>query len=55
VLQDDPRAQGYNVDERVKDFETRADEWFSQLRGDDVIFMMGSDFLCVDRPLVLLS
>lgn len=42
--QDDPSSPEYNVPDRVNAFVAAAQEWSTQMQGNDVLFMMGSDF-----------
>lgn len=42
--QDDPSSPEYNVPARVDAFVSAAQEWSRQINGNDVLFMMGSDF-----------
>ena len=39
---DDPASDEYNVPSRVEDFVGAAKTWLRQLRGGDVMFMMGT-------------
>eukprot|EP00775_Hariotina_reticulata_P012334 gene12334-12467_t len=41
---DDPQSPEYNVPERVNWFVTQATAWADQMQGNDILFMMGSDF-----------
>lgn len=43
-VQDDPSSPEYNVPDRVNAFVAAAQEWSAQVQGNDVLFMMGSDF-----------
>lgn len=42
--QDDPSSPEYNVPARVDAFVAASHEWGGQMVGNDVLFMMGSDF-----------
>jgi alpha-mannosidase len=44
MLQDDPSSPEYNVPDRVEAFVAAAHDWSAQMTGNDVLFMMGSDF-----------
>ena len=41
---DDERLEGYNVPQKVEEFIQQAILYHDELRGDDIMFMMGSDF-----------
>jgi hypothetical protein len=43
-LQDDPSSPEYNLQQRVDLFVAQAQAWSNLMRGNDVLFMMGSDF-----------
>ena len=44
LLQDDPDSPDYNVPDRVDAFISVCNHWSSKMRGNDILFMMGSDF-----------
>lgn len=43
-MQDDPSSPEFNLRQRVDLFVAQAQAWSNLLRGNDVLFMMGSDF-----------
>eukprot|EP00191_Tetraselmis_sp_GSL018_P016086 CAMPEP_0177580958 /NCGR_PEP_ID=MMETSP0419_2-20121207/1869_1 /TAXON_ID=582737 /ORGANISM="Tetraselmis sp., Strain GSL018" /LENGTH=900 /DNA_ID=CAMNT_0019069923 /DNA_START=788 /DNA_END=3491 /DNA_ORIENTATION=+ len=43
-MQDDPRLEGYNVEERLKAFADQVDKIAAMHRGDDIMLTMGMDF-----------
>jgi hypothetical protein len=43
-LQDNPNSPEYNLQQRIDLFVAQAQAWSKLLRGNDVLFMMGSDF-----------
>ncbi len=43
-IQDDERLEGYNVDHRVEEFIHQALKYSKEVLGDDIMFLMGSDF-----------
>eukprot|EP00054_Salpingoeca_dolichothecata_P017199 m.102565 g.102565 ORF g.102565 m.102565 type:complete len:992 (-) comp22348_c0_seq1:81-3056(-) len=45
---DDPELETYNIPESVKDFETLVLSWAAQVRSNQVIMPMGSDFAYAD-------
>eukprot|EP00878_Enallax_costatus_P021386 GHUV01022636.1.p1 GENE.GHUV01022636.1~~GHUV01022636.1.p1 ORF type:complete len:359 (+),score=25.23 GHUV01022636.1:102-1079(+) len=45
---DDPTSPEYNVPARVEDFIKQVDKWSDMIQGNDILFMMGSDFQFVN-------
>lgn len=43
-IQDDARLEGYNVDQRVEEFIQQALLYSDTILGNDILFLMGSDF-----------
>ncbi|KAF8065729.1 alpha-mannosidase [Scenedesmus sp. PABB004] len=43
-VKDDPETNSFNLDEVVNTFVAKAKEWQACVQGNDVMFMMGSDF-----------
>lgn len=43
-MQDDVESPEYNVHNRVAWFITQCMSWFNMVQGNDIMFMMGSDF-----------
>ena len=45
LLQDNPRLTEYNVDSRVEDFVNVIMDQATVTRGDDIMILMGTDFM----------